>query len=216
MTAVPAYLDAIREGGAKVSGWLRPGTPDALSLLNEHLPELAPPGELAALWACFDGIEGPEEATLADLWLDGAFRFYSVGQAINDYRVCYELWAADPAFEDYWPKGFLPIATPGDGSRLLVNCIKDSATHGSVYELLHGSGVTRSSASIGRYFETAKAWLAGGALKVNEAGQLDIDFAAAGQIARGMNPDCDSWGSVAAAEKSGDADAKSSDPKSAE
>jgi hypothetical protein len=198
MKAVAAYLDAIREGGAKVSAWLRPGTPDALSLLNEHLPELAPPGELAALWACFDGIDAPEDALVNDAWLDGAFRFYSVGQAINDYRVCYDLWAADPAFEDYWPKGFLPIATPGDGSRLLVDCIKDSPTHGNVFELLHGSGVTRSSASVGRYFETVGAWLAGGALKVND-GQLFIDFAAASEIARGMNPDCNSWGGGAAA-----------------
>jgi hypothetical protein len=211
MKAVVAYLDAIREGGAKVSGWLRPGTPDALSLLNEHLPELAPPGELAALWACFDGIEAPEDALLGDLWLDGAFRFYSVGQAINDYQACDDLWATDPGFEYYWPRGFLPIATPGDGSRLLVDCIKDSPTHGNVFELLHGSGMTRSSASVGRYFETVAAWLAGNALKI-EDGQLIIDFAAAGEIARGMNPDCDSWGAVAApAAKTEDAPPKSAD-----
>ena len=212
MTAVASYLDAIRASGAKVAGWLRPGTPDALSLLNAHIPELAPPGELAQLWACFDGIEGPESATLGELWLDGAFRFFSVAEAISDYHVCYELWAADPSFEDYWPKGFLPLATPGDGSRLLVNCLADSPTYGSVYELLHGSGVSRSAASVGRYFETASAWLSGGALKVNEAGQLDIDFAAAGEIARTMNPDCDSWGSAVAQTET----TRDSTPRSAE
>lgn len=192
MKVIDAYIAELKKRGAKSASLLRPGAPNALAKLKKELPKLSPPAALGELWATFDGSAGENEL-LDDLWLDGTFFFLSVEEAIEDYRICEDIRAGDPDFEDYWPTGYLPIGTPGDGSRLLVDCAAGSATHGSVFELFHGIGVARSAASIEDYFKTARAWLDAGVLKVMPDKKLDIDHERASEIARGMNPDCENW-----------------------
>lgn len=192
MSAIAAYVAELQKRRAKAATLLRPGMPNALARLKKELPILAPPADLGELWAVFDGAAGDNEL-LDDLWLDGTFYIFSLAEAVEDYRICDDIRAGDPDFEDYWPTGYLPIATPGDGSRLLVDCVAGSPTHGSVFELFHGIGIARSAASIEAYFRTAHAWLEKGVLKVMPDGKLDIDHERASDIARGMNPDCENW-----------------------
>lgn len=192
MSVVDAYVAALKKKGAKSASLLRPGMPDALAKLKKELPKLSPPAGLGVLWKFFDGAAGENEL-LDDLWLDGTFFYLSVDEAIEDYRICDDIRAEDASFEDYWPTGYLPIATPGDGSRLLIDCVAGSPTHGSVFELFHGIGIARSAASIEAYFKTAQAWLDQGALTVTPDGKLDIDHERASEIARKLNPNCENW-----------------------
>lgn len=192
MSVIDAYVAELRKKGAKSASLLRPGMPDALAKLKKQLPALSPPAGLGELWKTFDGADGDNEL-LDDLWLDGTFYFFSLKEAVEDYRICDDIRANDPDFEDYWPTGYLPIATPGDGSRLLVDCVAGSETHGSVFELFHGIGIARSAASIENYFRTARAWLDEGVMTVTADGKLDIDHERASDIAQRLNPDCENW-----------------------
>lgn len=192
MSVIDAYIAELRQKGAKSASLLLPGMPGALATLKKELPKLSPPTDLGELWKAFDGAAGENEL-LDDLWLDGTFYFFSVAEAVEDYRICDDLRASDSDFEEYWPTGYLPIATPGDGSRLLVDCVAGSKTHGSVFELFHGIGIARSAASIEAYFKTARAWLDKGVMTVTADGKLDIDHERASEIARQMNPDCENW-----------------------
>lgn len=186
------YVDALRRQNAKAATFLQPGNPNAGAALRAAFPDLDVPEDVLALWRAFNGIAPSGDTPLGDLWLDGVFYFYSENEAIDDYRVSVDLQSQE-GFGEYWPLGFVAVGTPGDGSRLLVNCIPGSPTHGSVYELLHGDGLYRRAESLSRYFETVLVWLERGATRVTFNGQVEPDFARAKTIARELNPSCDGW-----------------------
>lgn len=190
--AVIAYMRALREVKAQCVACLRDGNPNAGAEARAAFPDLTFPEDIIALWRTFDGVAPPRNAQLGDVWFDGMFYLTSEAEAVEDYRVA--LSAQEQAgFGDYWPVGFFPIGTPGDGSRLLVNCIPGSPTHGALYELIEAEGLVRYASSLTRYFETLLACLDEGALRVNFHGQVDPDFERMREIAHEMNPGCDAW-----------------------
>ncbi|MDJ0614997.1 MAG: SMI1/KNR4 family protein, partial [Rhizobiaceae bacterium] len=174
---------------AQVLSWVRPGTNDFSAF--DAVDTVSLPEELRQLWSSFNGMSVPEGTLLQYTWLDGTFSYLGVEEAARDFDSSTELWEQDQDFEDYWPKAFVPIGTPGDGSRLLVNCLAGSPTYGSVYELFHGIGVSRMSASLSQYFMTLNACKANGAVTVTDDGKVSIDFDAFQKIGRRMNPGCD-------------------------
>jgi hypothetical protein len=125
--------------------------------------------------------------------LDGTFGYFSAQHAVEDYKTSEKLWATEPEFEDYLPRGFLPIGSPGDGSRLLVNCRKDSPTYGGVYELSHGIGLSRHADSLNSYFSTIFELFDKGAIFVDQSGSIDFNEDEANTIAAKRNPDCDAY-----------------------
>lgn len=190
---IAAYLDELKRRGAAPLRVLRPGAPDAGRRMAAAFPELSAPADLLALWRLFDGLSYHQPSTSEQAWLEGAFYTLSEAQAVTDYEVCSPLWRDDPKFEEYWPKGLFPFATPGDGSRLLVNCIAASPTHGAVYELFHGIGVSKCAPSISQYFATASAWLEQGGVHLDARACVVRDFEKASNIAARLNPGCDAW-----------------------
>lgn len=192
-SAIADHLNALRELGARPTTFLNAGAVKPGVTTAERYPELSLPADVLELWRQFDGVKHIDGTTLEQLWLDGSFYFLSEAEAANDYAVCFDLWEFDETFEDYWPKGFYPIATPGDGSRLLINCNLNAPTFGAVYELFHGDGVSKSANSLSDYFLTASAWLAEGATWLDERKCVDRDFEKSSIIARRLNPGCDSW-----------------------
>ncbi|MDA7428200.1 hypothetical protein PGB28_07000 [Primorskyibacter aestuariivivens] len=133
----------------------------------------------------------PAGTLLQYTWLDGTFCYLGVEEASLDYEMSSRTREQDHSFENYWPSAFIPIGTPGEGSRLLVNSLEGSATYGSVYELTYVEGVSRISASLSQYFETLNACIANGALTVTEDGEVCIEFDGFRSIGRRMNPGCD-------------------------
>ncbi|MEQ1709318.1 MAG: SMI1/KNR4 family protein [Terricaulis sp.] len=191
--AIANYVGSLKRLGARAAEFLRQGSPSPGEKVRLAFPDLEPPPDLLALWRVFDGTEHVEGTTLEQMWLEGAFYFFSEEEAIDDYAAALPLWANDEGFAEYWPPKFFPIAKPGDGSRLLVNCIRDSPTKGAVYELFHGVGICKASSSVARYFETASGWLDAGAIWLDDARCLDRDFTVASAIAARLNPGCDNW-----------------------
>jgi hypothetical protein len=177
------YVDALRRQKAKAVTFLQPGNPSAGAAIAAEFPDLAVPEDVIALWRAFNGVAPTGETP---------FYFFAEAEAIEDYRGALTLQDQEE-FRDYWPAGFFPVGSPGDGSRLLVNCIPGSPTHGSVYELIHGDGLYRRADTLSRYFETALVWLERGATRVTCNGQVEPDFARAKTIARELNPGCDGW-----------------------
>lgn len=184
-----AFLGAVVSKNAVAAKWLSLGTTDFTAI--EAFDDVALPKELRQLWSRFNGMTVPESTLLEFTWLDGIFCYLSVADAAIEYQTALELWDQDQDFEAYWPRAFVPIGTPGDGSRLLVNCLDGSPTYGSVYELFHGLGVSRISASLSRYFETLNACLKEGAISFTGEGEVSLDFDAFALIGKQYNPRCD-------------------------
>lgn len=185
-----AYVDALRRLNARAVTFLKPGNANAGQGVRAAYPTLALPADVEAVWRAFNGIGPTGETPLGDIWLDGMFYLLSEAEAIDDYREALAL-QGEQGFSDYWPLGFFPVATPGDGSRLLVNCIAGSPTHGAVYELTHGVGVCRVATSLARQFEITLVCLERGAIQVTPGGQVEPDFARVSEIARELDPGCD-------------------------
>lgn len=192
-SAVEKYLDDLKRRGAEAVRFLNNGSQHAGEKLALAHPELSVPPDLLTMWRVFDGLSYDQPSKCDQVWLEGAFYVLSEQEAVDDYAACLSLWADDPEFKDYWPNGFFPFAKPGDGSRLLVNCVPESSTHGAVYELFHGVGVSKSANSISDYFVTALAWLKEGATRLDDRSYVERDFEASRLIAARLNPDCDRW-----------------------
>lgn len=184
-----SYLTKLKQSNARVTNWLSDGT----ELTDEFavFPEISIPEDLHTFWANLNGVSEPQDTTLEYLWLDGQFMFYSIDQSLSDYKITLNLINDDPEFAKYWPIGFLPIGTPGDGSRLLVNCVHGSPTYGSVYELFHGDGISRLTKSLSKYFLMLDQLFDSGTIKVLESGEIEIDFDEYREKGRDMNPGCD-------------------------
>ena len=122
--------------------------------------------------------------------------FLGEEEAVDDYMMATRLQnRMNPNFAQYWPKGFVPVASPGDGSRLLVNCVQGFANAFGA-RLLPGPRGGSSlvwRASMGQYFETMLDWLDTGAISVDREGVVRLNMAAAARVASTMNPDCDAW-----------------------
>lgn len=185
------YLSILTDRGAKIVSNIAPG--QVLGREFADCAEIDIHPEVIALWARMNGVLDFEGQILDDLWFDGQYFYFSIGESRADYQVTLDLVADDPTIDDYFPRGFVPVGSPGDGSRLLVNCRTGSPTYGAVYDLMHGMGARRLSASLDRYFETLCAFFEHGALSVNEAGQVDIDFEKIDLIGVPMNPGCDGY-----------------------
>lgn len=183
------FVEAITSQKAQAVNWIRTGTKDLSSFASFDMVTL--PAELCELWSMIDGMSVPDDTLMQYTWLDGTFCYFCVEEAAHDYEVSLGLWEQDQYLKDYWPQAFVPIGTPGDGSRLLVNCLASSPTYGSVYELFHGEGISRISESLSQYFKTLNACLANGALTVTHDGEVAVDFDAFYNIGRQMNPGCD-------------------------
>ena len=186
------YLTNLREQKAGVVDHLQAGATATDLEVLDRLSNCEIPEAVKSMWHVFNGTSRPEGVTSGELWLDGNFIFFSVGEAVQDYGLSQKLWEEDPDFENYLPKGFLPIATPGEGSRLLVNCRPSSPTHGGIYELLHGHGIVKHSASLSDYFKTLLAALKQGGLVIKEARVKFVEGVFDG-IAKQMNPHCDAF-----------------------
>ncbi len=186
---IRAFLEVIASQNAQAVSWICPGTNDFSAF--DAIDNVSLPEELRQLWSSFNGMSVPEGTLLQYTWLDGTFSYLGVEESARDFGMSIALWEQDQDFEAYWPKAFVPIGTPGDGSRLLVNCLAGSPTFGSVYELFHGIGVSRMSASLSQYFKTLNTCQATGALTVTDDGEVSIDFDAFKRIGRQMNPGCD-------------------------
>lgn len=185
-----AYVDALRRLNARAVTFLKPGNANAGQAVRAAYPDLALPADVEALWRAFNGVTPSGDTPLGDIWLDGMFHFLSEAEAIDDYREALAL-QGEEGFSEYWPRGFFPVATPGEGSRLLVNCIADSPTRGAVYELTHGVGVCRVATSLTRQFEITLVCLERGAIQVTLSGQIEPDFSRVREIARELDPGCD-------------------------
>lgn len=154
--------------------------------------DLVIPQSLLDFWAVANGTNLDKEPTCDQIWLDGVFYYYSHTQAYDDYQICLNLWESDENFESYWPKGFLPIGSPGDGSRLLVNCNSQSPTYGHIYELFHGIGVSKHTISLDQYFKTKISVFEMNGLFVKD-GIVELNFDIADKLSANMNPGCDAY-----------------------
>ncbi len=150
------------------------------------------PDDLLAFWRVYDGCAAGDRV-LEQEWMDGVFMYFSATDARADYDICLPLWADDPDFLAYWPPRFVPVATPGDGSRLLVNCDAASPTYGAVYDLFHGVGVSKCAASLAQHFGTRNALFDAGIISVTPEGLVSFDFEADTSLAQKMNPGCNHW-----------------------
>jgi hypothetical protein len=186
-----SYLAKLEKKGASVADWISDGR--ALECDFNAFPEVSLPEDLVKFWGVMNGISEPEGTTYEHIWIDGQFVYFSIDQSVNDYRITKELIVKDPKMADYWPIGFVPIGTPGDGSRLLVNCIKDSPTYGAVYELFHGDGVSRLSATLSDYFKMLDELFDCGTISVLESGEVELNFDEYHEKGREMNPRCDGF-----------------------
>lgn len=187
------FLGKVRHAGATTAEWLNPGTNNFAGFDSVDAVTLHP--DLQKLWKHFNGITCPDGTHLEYTWLDGQFAYFSVLEALEDYQVSVPLWKQQADFENYWPQGFVPIGTPGDGSRLLVNCRASSPTYGSVYVLMHGDGVSRMATSLTRYFQTLNVGFDENAIVVTEQGEISYDFDAMREIGMRINPGCDGFDS---------------------
>lgn len=192
-SALRTVIKRLKHRDAEAARRVLPGRNDGGEKLARAFPKLKPPEDLMTLWQVMDGVDLVGDPSLEALWLDGVNAFLSEDEAIDDYITAQRLQADEPDFAEYWPEGFVPVASPGEGSRLLVNCVKDSPTHGALYTLDHGVGLSRMSRSLGQYFETILDWLDTGALNVDAHGFVKLDLEAASRIAATMNPGCDAW-----------------------
>ncbi len=190
-TAFAVYLEKLGTAGATAVDWLNPGTTDVSAV--EDLGHVTLPDDLRHLWERFDGMNVPDGTLMDQGLLDGQYCYLGVAEAGRDYQVTLSLYRQEPEFETYWPKGFLPIGTPGDGSRLLINCRAGSPTFGAVYDLMHGVGVARLSNSLIRYFETLVACVDQGVIKVSRTGSVELDFSGFREVGKRMNPGCDGF-----------------------
>lgn len=185
------FLDHVRREGAKAVTWLNESSQGQAGF--DQFPEIQLHQDLSELWQLFDGMTVPTGTLLQFGWLDGQFGYLSIAEAVEDYRISTDLWETDPDFKDYWPPAFVPLGTPGDGSRLLVNCAPESPTYGAVYELLHGVGLSRLSKNLTSYFATLNAGLSVGAIHVTPDGVIDVDLEAFNVVGASMNPGCDGF-----------------------
>ena len=187
-----SYLQNLSSKGAGVIDHLNEAASANILASLDQLPHCTIPETVKDMWGVFNGTKKNEDITSGELWLDGTFRYFSVSDAIADYAISLELWQKEPEFDEYLPKGFLPIASPGDGSRLLVNCRAGSPSYGGVYELVHGNGLIKHSISLPRYFETIDAALRQGGLIVEDSHVIFVDniFYA---LAKQMNPASDAY-----------------------
>ena len=185
------YINLLKNEGATVLGFLNPST-QSVDLSKFNALDLVVPQSLLDFWAIADGTNTDKKSTCDRIWLDGVFYYYSNTQAYEDYLRCLGLWENDETFESYWPKGFLPIATPGDGSRLLVNCRSQSPTRGHIYELFHGVGLSKHASSLSQYFKTKIAVFEANHLFVKD-GIVELDFDLADILSKHMNPGCDAY-----------------------
>lgn len=184
-------LKALRGNGARIVDRYKPGAPFSHGDYKAF-DGLDIPDALERVWNTQGGvIEG--EFTYDQLWLDGTYMYLSVQEAASDYAVTLDLAAQDPAFEAYWPLGFVPIATPGDGSRLLVDCRPREMTNGQVLELFHGLGVSPLSCDLDQYFATIFAMMHEGGIYVTQDGELEYDEDQAPRIGRRLNPGMSGW-----------------------
>ncbi|MGB0906333.1 MAG: SMI1/KNR4 family protein [Maricaulaceae bacterium] len=189
-----AYVERLKAADAAVIGYMADGANDSdMSDINGL--KLSVPQDVFEFWGMMNGVKAGVETSYDQLWLDGTFRFYSAKEAADDYKVCLPLWDDDEDFKDYWPVGFLSIGSPGDGSRLLVNCRAASPTYGHIYELFHGMGLSLHAKSLTDYFKTQIALFDAGVLTVEDDGALDIDFDKNDAIAAPLNPNCDAYNS---------------------
>lgn len=184
-------MDLLKNEDATVLGFLNPGT-QRIDLSKFEALDLDIPQSLLDFWAIADGTNTNLKSTYDQIWLDGVFYYFSHTQAYEDYLLCLDLWENDENFEAYWPKKFLPIATPGDGSRLLVNCRSQSPTRGHIYELFHGIGLSKHASSLSQYFKTKSAVFEANHLFVKD-GIVELDFDLADKLSKSMNPGCDAY-----------------------
>ncbi|MAN44907.1 MAG: SMI1/KNR4 family protein [Alphaproteobacteria bacterium] len=187
-TPISAYIESLSKAGAGVVAYLREGSSAPGETFETKVKGLMLPDEVKWLWRTFDGMNS-EDTTLDQLWLEGCFYFFSEAEALDDFMITQRLWEEDEAFKDYWPQGFFPIATPGDGSRMLVDCSPQSETFGAVFELLHGVGVSALAPSLFDYFTLARKWLEENAIWIDEDGNVDRDFDRSDDIQQQMFPD---------------------------
>ncbi len=148
--------------------------------------------DVIALWQTFNGTV-QNDAPLGKLWLDGTFFYLGAEDSREDYRISEPMWLEDPTFAEYMPPRFIAVGSPGDGSRLMVNCDTASPTYGAVYELFHGIGVRKRSMSLARHFETLIAQLDTGALTCTQDGEMNMDFEAEKIMGQKLNPGCNHW-----------------------
>lgn len=150
------------------------------------------PKDLQDFWSVVKGVENETNTTVEKTWLDGTFTYFSAEESLIDYNVWQDVCEQNLEMKDwYMPSGFLPIGSPGEGSRILVNCRKSSPTHGHVYELFHGIGLTKLSENLSQYFRTLILAFNHG-LSVKD-GYVNVDESQFNKIAAMMNPGCSGW-----------------------
>ncbi|MBT8494472.1 MAG: SMI1/KNR4 family protein [Deltaproteobacteria bacterium] len=193
MKELEAYLAALKDQGAVVAGLVNDGASDEEVAKLEQVPGCTFPADVVAMFRVMNGLARTEDTTYDQLWVDGTFAWFSIDEAIADYQTTEELRANDKpeGFDVYWPTGFFPIGTPGDGSRLLVNCRNGSPTYGAVYELFHGDGLSRHANSLTAYVQTVATALAQRVITVDDDGCLEPDEDAYNRTGRQLNPGCD-------------------------
>ena len=191
--AIRSTRKRLKDLGSEAARRLKPGHKIGGAKLAHTFPELSVPDDLYALWQETDGVDLEGDPALDALWLDGMNAFLSEEEAIDDYVMASRLQADEPEFGQYWPRGFVPVASPGEGSRLLVNCVKGSPTHGALYMLDHGVGLSRMTISLGQYFETILDWVDTNSLRINRDGVVELNLDASMKVAHTMNPGCDAW-----------------------
>ena len=184
------YLNSLKAENAVVLEFLNSGVVIDTNAFSEF--DLTLPRDLLKFWSVANGTDKTKPFTLDQIWLDGVFHFFSADNAIEDYKMCFDLWQEEEGFDDYWPRGFFPIGSPGDGSRLLINCLVQSPTFGQVYELFHGVGVSKHAVSLKQYFETRLAQLEGGVVFIKDR-IVEMNFDTADNVAAKMNTGCDAY-----------------------
>ena len=140
--ALRMVISRLKQKQAEAADRLCPGRTNAGELLKASFPDLKPPEDLKVMWREMNGVSIEGDPSLESLWLDGQNAFLGEEEAVDDYMMATRLQNDEPEFAQYWPKGFVPIASPGDGSRLLINCVTDSPTFGAVYFLGSRCGIS--------------------------------------------------------------------------
>ena len=183
-----AYIKKLRDNGAVVlDTYIIENNridPNKFGQLNLTIPQ-----DLIDFWQVIKGVEPDLQTTVERTWFDGTFTYFSDQESLVDYQAWREACKKNPQMNDwYMPEGFLPIGSPGDGSRILMNCRDKSPTFGQLYELFHGIGLSKLSESLVQYFRTLLLAFGDGLSIVD--GVVEIHEKKFKKLAAMMNPGC--------------------------
>ncbi|MDF7775198.1 hypothetical protein P1X14_08070 [Sphingomonas sp. AOB5] len=138
------------------------------------------PPYLAALYACSDGLEGPDDATIDEVLFFPGYYWLSFAGAAETY--------ASIADDEEWQRGWFPVFASGGGDFYVVICDRSSPDFGAVLGFLAGEpDHLVEFENLAAMMEVIEASFRDGAFFV-EDGYLEADYGRMRELSRALQP----------------------------